>query len=356
MILRVIEGVLKLELFINPLIWIIKEGLEILNGTNMSSSMSSSAGIGLEIVVIVFFMALIEAVLLIPYLIIRKARKKKGLPGPFAKFSVWLKKNWPWFTAGCVVTVIILFYVIICKIQTNLLFYPNNYYEPPALELENVEKVYLENGKFTGLMQKKGKSKLLVFYYGNAQSSGTAMCEFNDEPMLSTYADFDILIMDYPGYGTSEGEPSGAGMYELADAVGKYVDGLTGYEQKIVAGYSVGTGAAVYAAAKGEWDKLVLLAPYDSMLHVFNTYFPAFVGPMKNLMTNQLPSVDYAPQVTEDVLIVCSDADRVVKSRLSEILRDSFTCGVEFHKLNGYPHGQIFCVEETCKLVENFLK
>lgn len=353
MALRIFEGVFKLGLFANLICWIVYLGLKILN--NPMGDYTSGMGIDTLIVLVVIVVLIIDAFLLVPYLIIRRKRKKKGLPSPFDRFSKWVGKHKVLFIIGIAVAVIILFYVVVCSIQSKLLFYPNDYLKPRALTIEGVEAVSLDDGRFSGLIKKTGSDRLIVFFYGNAQSSGSAMCSFHDEIMDETYSDFDILIMDYPGYGESTGEPSGAGMYELADAVGKYVAGLD-YREKTAAGYSVGTGAAVYAAAGYDWDKLILFAPYDSMLHVFNTFFPAFEGPMKGLMTNQLPSEKYAPDVTEDVLIICSEADTVVRSKLSEKLRDCFTANVEFHKLKDIPHSDIFCVEEVCKIVREFLK
>ena len=80
---------------------------------------------------------------------------------------------------------------------------------------------------------------------------------------------FGVMMIDYRGYGMSDGKPTEAGVYADVDAALKWLKnyGLSN-DRLVMYGFSLGTAPATKSAAEG-WsmkpDKLILEAPFASV-------------------------------------------------------------------------------------------
>src|SRR5262249_27668067 len=81
------------------------------------------------------------------------------------------------------------------------------------------------------------------------------------------------LLVEYRGYGTSEGKPTEDGLYQDAEAA---LDALaqegTGRDRVVLWGTSLGTGVAAEMAARGRGARLVLVTPFTSMPHLVSRF------------------------------------------------------------------------------------
>ena len=102
----------------------------------------------------------------------------------------------------------------------------------------------------------------LVYFHGQGQDISHYLSVTTQLAGLG----FNVLTLDYRGYGQSEGAPSEAGLY--ADARGAYDYLLRrGVRPKdiVLYGYSLGTGVAVDLASHVKVGALVLEAAYTSL-------------------------------------------------------------------------------------------
>ena len=216
------------------------------------------------------------------------------------------------------------------------------------------------NGKtYHGMryQSKAGKAPLVVYFGGNGQVSYKAMRNLDEQDRWKYFDGYSYLFIDYEGYGLNAGEPSYLNMYEEALAVYDYAAGLPDVDTKHIVsmGYSIGTGPAVYLAANRPVTGLVLAAPYANGDDLYNNALPVFVGPMKLLEKQKLPSDEYAPKVTAPVLVFASRGDQVVPFSSSKRLSTLFPGETEFVSLSTESHGQILN-DETLEKVHSFLK
>ena len=80
------------------------------------------------------------------------------------------------------------------------------------------------------------------------------------------------MIIDYPGYGLSDGKPSDKTMFDSALKVYDYANQLDCVDEDniVVLGYSIGTGVATQVASQRNVNGLILVAPYDEALSLYN--------------------------------------------------------------------------------------
>ena len=144
--------------------------------------------------------------------------------------------------------------------------------------------------------------------------------------------------------------------YDMADAVIKYAGGLGGYDHKYLVAYSIGTGVATYTASRSDWDKLVLIAPYNNFTDECCSVLPVFFGPLKAIIKHKFPSDEYAKSISEPTCMIVSDGDMLIRNKLSEKLKAAFKTAPEYIQLTGLTHSEMCYSKEVFRKVAEYLK
>jgi fermentation-respiration switch protein FrsA (DUF1100 family) len=165
-------------------------------------------------------------------------------------------------------------------------------------------KLTTENGnKITALYLANPTAKFtLLLSHGNSEDLGDDRVWYED---LRT-AGFSVMAYDYEGYGTSEGKPSEKRTYQDESAAYSYlVTELKTPSNRVIAfGKSLGTGPAVYIAAKKPVAGLILQSPFTSTFRVFTR--------MAILPIDKFPNYKTIPDVHCPVLIIHGTVDSVI--------------------------------------------
>jgi uncharacterized protein len=85
---------------------------------------------------------------------------------------------------------------------------------------------------------------------------------------------FQVLAVDYRGFGKSDGAPSEQGLYDDGVSALAHLRGPLGAGPVLVYGYSLGTAVATYTAVAGVPDALLLEAPFTSMTEMIEGSSP----------------------------------------------------------------------------------
>lgn len=243
-----------------------------------------------------------------------------------------------------ITTLILIAYVAICVLlfffQEKLLFVPEKldkdfqfmFNQPfDEIGIETPDHVLLN-----GLLFKSDLSKGLVFYlHGNAGSLNSWGV------VAKTYTDlnYDVFILDYRGFGKSEGRISSqAQLYQDIQTAYDKLKAKYDESNTIVLGYSIGTGLATYIASKNSPKLLILQAPYYSMTDMMrHTYpiIPTLILKYK-FETNVLIKECKMP-----IVIFHGNQDKVIyynsSVKLKEVLKKTDT----LITLNGQGHNRI---------------
>jgi pimeloyl-ACP methyl ester carboxylesterase len=101
---------------------------------------------------------------------------------------------------------------------------------------------------------------------------------------------------------------------------------------------------------------LILLAPYANGVDLYNGMLPIFYGPLELLVTQKLPSEEYAPKVTCKPLIIASQSDELVSYASSEHLLEQFAGPVEFMSLNNVSHDGVRSAIGVPETIQSYLE
>ncbi|MBW7469160.1 lysophospholipase [Pontibacter aydingkolensis] len=195
--------------------------------------------------------------------------------------------------------------------QENLIFFPEKLQLNHEFSFEQeFEEIFVQTTdgiKLHGLLFKTTAPKGLVFYlHGNAGSVNSWGWAYESYTNMG----YDFFILDYRGYGKSEGSISSEGQFY--DDVQRAYDQLKNrYNEPeiVIAGYSIGTAAATKLASENNPKLLILQAPYYSLSDLASNLYPIIPG---FLLKYKFETFRFLDNVKAPVAIFHGDKDEII--------------------------------------------
>ena len=179
----------------------------------------------------------------------------------------------------------------------------------------------------------------LLWFHGNA---GNISHRLDNAQRLVRRFGLDIILVDYRGYGLSDGTPDEAGLY---------LDGLAMYQaaldagfasgQVVVFGRSIGAAVALDVAVKRPVGALVLESPFLSLPELARRHYP-FVPAA--LVRTQFDSRRKIARVSAPMLVLHGDRDDIVPIAHGRTLFDLAPEPKRFHTIHGAGHNDTYDV------------
>lgn len=174
----------------------------------------------------------------------------------------------------------------------------------------------------------------LLWFYGNMETvAGLA-------PMLDTLkpAEFGLLILDYRGYGESEGEPTEAGLYHDGEAAWGWLAARPEIDSTRIAvfGRSLGSAVGLHLATRHEVAAVVLDSPFASaaaMAREHYWFLPRF------LIRLSMDNVARARALDAPLLVFHGTEDRVAPIAMGRAVAEAGKAR-EFVVLEGAGHNE----------------
>lgn len=201
---------------------------------------------------------------------------------------------------------------LVYVLQSRMVYFPAQKIEAtPARIGLDYEDVWLHTGDGVRIhgwyLPAPGARRTVLFLHGNAGNVSHRL------PTLALLRGIGMstLIIDYRGYGLSEGRPSEAGTYEDALAAWRYLtrDG-TGADSIVLFGRSLGGAVAAWLASRVEPAGLVLESTFTSAQDLARHHYPLL--PVRYLLKFRYDSLALAKDIRSPALISHSRDDEIV--------------------------------------------
>jgi uncharacterized protein len=127
-----------------------------------------------------------------------------------------------------------------------------------------------------------------------------------------------LVALSYRGYAGSSGRPSEQGLLWDAAAAYAFSSARYGADRIVVWGFSLGSGVAVALAAEQPVGKLILEAPYTSIVDVAGSLLR--IVPVRWLIRDQFRSDERIARVTAALLIMHGACDPTISIDFGERL------------------------------------
>lgn len=201
-----------------------------------------------------------------------------------------------------------------------MIFFPQKLTKEHAFtfgqEFEEILIPVEENVNLHGLLFKADTPEGLVFYlHGNAGSVDTWGW------IAQTYTDlnYDIFVLDYRGYGKSDGSISSEQQfYDDVQTAYDHLKERCPEDRIVIIGYSIGTGPAAWLASGNRPKLLVLQAPYYSLVDLMKRLYP-FVPAF--LLQYKFETYRYVEKTGAPVVLFHGNLDEIIYHGSSEKLK-----------------------------------
>lgn len=247
-----------------------------------------------------------------------------------------------------IILVLLSIYFLIAALlyvyQRRLIYYP----VPIDADFEASEVTIDNKGtRLHGWALNPGKRKAVIYFGGNSELISHRRGFFEN-----VFSDYSVYLINYRGYGNSEGSPSESGLF--SDALAIYDQLIEQHDSITAYGRSLGSGVAVYLASQRRLEKLILLTPYDSVAAVGQRLYPLF--PVSYLIRDRFDSASRAARIEIPVLITSAEHDREIKLSHTLALKQSFTLApVEYLMIAGAAHNDIVDFPQYRQAVLKFI-
>ena len=187
-----------------------------------------------------------------------------------------------------------------------------------------------------GLLFPADSSKGLIFYlHGNAG----AIDSWGYIADLYTKNNYDFFILDYRGYGKSQGSISSEDqLYEDIQNVYNSLKSKYNENNIVIIGYSIGTGPAAQLASVNNPKMLILKAPLFNMSDLAKKYIKILPS---SLIRYKFSVDEYITKVKCPVIIFHGDQDEIIYTGSSYKLKELFKEEDQLIILMGQRHNGI---------------
>ena len=177
-----------------------------------------------------------------------------------------------------------------------------------GMDYEDVSIETADGVKLHGWFIAGQSSRVLLFFHGNAGNISHRLVSIRHFLDLG----LSVLIIDYRGYGQSEGRATEKGMYSDADAAWRYlVEGRgVAASEIVVFGRSMGASVASRLAAQQEPLALIVESSFTSVPDIAQDLYPWL--PARWLSRLSHATSDYIQDVQCPVLVIHSRDDEII--------------------------------------------
>ena len=231
--------------------------------------------------------------------------------------------------------IIVLFFIFVRYLENTSVFYPQRVLDATpddlGLSFENVTITTQDRVKLHGWLIKASSAKsTLIFFHGNAGNISGRLGKID----LFHRLGLNVLIIDYRGYGNSEGRPTEQGIYKDATAAYDYLLGRDDMRGQNIISYGVSLGGAVAIdlAVQRDVSCVIVDSTFSSATDMAKKIFP-FIPSF--LMRTKMDSISKIKNISVPILFIHSVEDRTVPFVLGKKLYDAAPGQKDFIEILG---------------------
>ncbi len=202
-------------------------------------------------------------------------------------------------------------------LQDRLIFYPREIWQEPRGP--HVQPVSLERADATlhgWVVRPDTTGPVLTYFGGNAE-------EVSDLVAVFARLDATTLLMNYRGYGRSEGRPDASALIDDARAVVSELPRRYGSDRPLVLiGRSLGSGIAAAVASSIPVDGVIMMSPFRSLHHLAGRVMPWL--PTRWLLRHRIDVAATLDSLPEKTLVLYSPQDQIVPAAETRALLELF--------------------------------
>lgn len=233
----------------------------------------------------------------------------------------------------CYIVITALFYFF----QEKMLFFPSGPAFGRCPQMDRYGARAVESGAVRYYLKENPAAvNWIIVFHGNAGNACGRTYFFD----LFDGECSNIVICEYPGYGQDKKRPGEAEIRRAALALITHVKGLpAGRLPVYLAGESLGTGVATWAATQAEVSGLILISAYTTISKVARHHYPWL--PVTALLKHPFPAETWAAACDTPALLFHGKADEIIPVKFAREQARQFKGDVRLVEIENCGHNDI---------------
>lgn len=193
---------------------------------------------------------------------------------------------------------------------------------------------------------------VMVFFHGNGENLETLKWAGLYDQL--TALGFPFLVVDYPGYGRSTGEPSEVSLKVAAGAALEWVVEQYPNRAVVPCGWSLGAALAIHLAAEHptEVRGVVAISPWVSLHEVAKAHFPDWLVSIG--LREEYNSLDATRRIGSPALVIHGTGDRIIPAEQGEAVAGGFD-SAKWVPVEGAGHNDLLSVSAVWQEIDSFV-
>lgn len=196
----------------------------------------------------------------------------------------------------------------------------------------------------TRMYIRESGERVIVLYHGNAGAACQRQHYVEYFP-----EDVSVIIVEYAGYSNDDRRPSQQLILQDVHNVAEFIS-QKNLSPFVFLGESIGTSVAAYHASVQPPERLLFIAPFDSLSAVAARHY--WYLPVKTLIREEYDTIAWLADFEGEIKIIHGTDDRVIPISHAENLKEHVSADVEFVRVEGAGHNNIFIFGIGAKITE----
>lgn len=228
--------------------------------------------------------------------------------------------------------------------QSDFIYYPNDQNFDSCKNFDETEKLSL-NG--TRAYFKRNSDRIVVFYHGNAGSA----CDRVFIKNIFEKANYSFLLVEYTGYSGDLNKPGKEAIFKDVENVRDFLKNEK-FSETVLMSESIGCAFASYHASISEFDRLLLISPFNKMTELAGEKFSFF--PVSLILKDKYNNEDLLAD-KKNITIIHGDKDNVIPIYHSKKLFSAIKSNEkEFISIEGAGHNDMYNSSKVIKIIKDY--
>ena len=233
-------------------------------------------------------------------------------------------------------------------IQSYLIYFPSKIEAYSSADLDRINAIVFNKNDLEWLYlpaYQAGSDKVLVYFHGN----GGMAYDRASKSEIWRENGFEVILAEYPGYGTNDRKPSEDNFYNAARVILDHTFNHFPNADLYLYGESIGSGVATQMATEYDEKALIIEAGFTSLTLAASNHY--FYVPVSYLIKDTYDNQQKINSIESNLYVIHGRRDRVIPFEYGQALYHTYSGPKRFYDILNGGHNDLYIHADMQKII-----